>query len=93
MEIGQYISAHWGVIVLVTANGFYFILSGVAQSLDAPTDTSTPSYRFWFRFVNYCAINWKRAQNLAHIEDSPNFIAAAEAYHQKKLAEANKQGG
>ena len=82
-----YIQAHWSTIALLIVNGFYFVLSGVAQSLDAPTAQSTPGYRFWFKMVNYLAINPKRANGLAAIEQSPNFIPAAEAYHQAKLKE------
>jgi len=83
-----FIQVHWGTIAVVAVNGFYFVLSGVAQSLDAPTAQSTPGYRFWFKMVNYLAINPKRANGLAAVEQSPNFLAAAEAYHQAKL----KQG-
>ena len=85
-----YIQAHWSTIALLIVNGFYFVLSGVAQSLDAPTAQSTPGYRFWFKMVNYLAINPKRAQNNANVESSPNFLAAAEIYHQQKLKEMGK---
>lgn len=92
----NYISAHWGTIILGTWTGFNFVMNGIAQSLDAPTAQDTPNYRFWFKFINYCALNTKRANGLAKIEDSPNFVPAAEAYMKQRLTEqtgANKPQG
>lgn len=80
-----FIQTHWLTITLAVWTAFNFIMNGISQSLDAPTAQDTPNYRFWFKFVNYCALNSSRAKNGARIEDSPNFIPAAEAYMQKKL--------
>lgn len=71
---------------------FVRVMSAVADSLDTPTNQDTRQYRFWFRMVNYCANNSKRA-SIPRIEDSPNFIPAAEAYMKQKLAEAQGQQG
>jgi hypothetical protein len=86
----NYLHANWLTIVLGAWTFFNFVMNGIAQSLDAPTAQDTAEYRFWFKFVNYCALNSSRAKNNAAIEQSPNFIPAAEAYMQKKLAESGK---
>lgn len=83
------IHVSWLTIVLGAWTAFNFIANGVSSSLDAPTAQSTPKYRFWFKFINYVALNAGRAKNLSAIEQSPNFIPAAEAYYQRKLAETN----
>ena len=84
------VQAHWGVVALGAYTTGNFLLSAIANSLPAPTAQSSVNYTFWFRMVNYSALNWNRAKNIARIEDSPNFIPAAEAYYQKKLAENGK---
>lgn len=81
---------HWGVIVLAVFGTFKSTVALVANSLPAPTATSTPEYIFWFKLVNNASFNFNRAKNLARIQDSPNFIPAAEAYMQQKLREQGK---
>ena len=83
----SWIQEHWYTIGITAWAVLQFLMNGIANSLDAPTAQDTPQYRFWFKFVNYCALNAGRAKNNAAIEQSPNFIPAAEAYMQKKLAE------
>lgn len=78
---------HWYSEIVTAWTVFNFIMNGIAQSLDAPTAQSTSRDRFWFKFVNYCALNSKRGKNGApRVEDSPNFQAAAEAYMQNKIS-------
>jgi len=79
----------WDEVVLGGYTVLNFAVNGVAQSLDAPTAQSTPQYRFWFRLVNYVALNSKRA-NSTTIEQSPNFVPAAEAYMQQRLKDAGR---
>jgi hypothetical protein len=78
---------HWGVTVLAVVATFKATVDLVANSLPAPTANATQKYIFWFKFVNNASWNWNRAKNLARIQDSPNFIPAAEAYMQQKLRE------
>lgn len=53
-------------------------VSAFVSSLDAPTATSGPWYRFFFKFVTaVLAQNPTRAAN-TKIETSPNFIPAAQ---------------
>jgi hypothetical protein len=72
-------------IFSILLHGFRYIMSGISDSLDMPGADSTPQYRFWFRMANWAAGNKKRAQ-IPRIEDSPNFIPAAEAYMKQKLS-------
>jgi hypothetical protein len=81
---------HWGVIVLAVVAAFKAIVDLVANALPAPTATSTQEYIFWFKLVNNASLNFNRAKNNARVEDSPNFVAAAEAYMQQKLREQGK---
>ena len=88
-----FIQAHWVAIVAAAGwswNAILFTFNRIANSLPAPTKDATPNEVWWFTFVNNMAGNKERAK-IPKIEDSPNFIAAAEAYHQQKLAE--KTGG
>ncbi len=48
------------------------IWSSLISSLDAPTATSSPTYRFAFKFLNALAANFARARSTA-VEASPNF--------------------
>ena len=85
--------AHW--VGIAAAVGWLWgatqkAFSKISDSLPAPTAQSSEKYKWWFVFVNRMAGNNARAENLAHIEDSPNFVAAADAYMKKKLAESNK---
>jgi hypothetical protein len=89
-----FIQTHWVAIlaaVSTTWAGIQVAFNKIANSLPAPTADATPRYIWWFKFVNNMAGNTERAKNLARIEDSPNFIAAAEAYMQKRLQETGKQ--
>lgn len=88
----EYIHQNWVTILLATWTGLNFVMNGIASSLPAPTAQDSKEYTFWFKFVNYCALNSKRASGNAAIEQSPNFIPAAEAYMKKKLEDqqANK---
>jgi hypothetical protein len=81
----QLVTANWYSILLTIYTVLQFLISAIANSLPAPTKDSSWKYVFWFQFVNYCALNWKRASSLAKIEDSPNFVDAAEAYMKTKL--------
>jgi hypothetical protein len=88
-----FIQTHWVQILAALSTSYAAIVelfSRISAALPAPTAQSTPRYIFWFQFANNLARNPERAKNLARIEDSPNFIPAAEAYYQKKLAESNK---
>jgi uncharacterized protein (DUF1697 family) len=84
-----WIAAHWVTILAAATSAWIFIresFNKIANALPAPTKDSTERYRWWFRFVNNMAGNSERADNHS-IESSPNFVPAAEAYMQKKLAE------
>jgi len=85
------IQDHWGVILIAVVGAFKATVDLVANSLPAPVATATQGYIFWFKFVNNASLNFNRAKNLARVEDSPNFIPAAEAYMQQKLRD--QQGG
>lgn len=41
-------------------------------ALPAPTATSSPKYKFWFKFLNLFAANLERAKG-PKVEESPNF--------------------
>jgi hypothetical protein len=87
-ELINLAQTHWSVLVAVALalwGAFNTAMSAISNSLPAPTAQSTPRYIFWFRVVNYGGFNWNRAKNISRIEDSPNFIPAAEAYMQKKI--------
>ncbi len=87
----QFIQSHWVAIwaaLTSTYMGTVELFSRISAALPAPTVESSPRYRWWFVFANNLARNPERAKNLARIEDSPNFLPAAEAYHQQKLKEA-----
>ena len=91
----QYFKEHWLTILLALWSAREVIANRIANALPAPTAEDGPEYRRWFKIANRAAGNFARADNNAAIEQSPNFIPAAEAYMQKKLAEqaAVKQGG
>ena len=85
-----WIEAHWVQILAALSTSYTVVVevfSRVSAALPAPTAGSTSRYIFWFQFTNNLARNPERAKNLSAIEQSPNFIPAAEAYMQKKLAE------
>ncbi len=85
----QFIQAHWVQIVAILASAWsatQFAFNRVANSLPAPTAQDSSRYVFWFKFVNNMAGNTERAKNNARVEDSPNFIAAAENYMRQKQA-------
>ena len=89
-ELIELAQKNWGVLVTVAialSSGFSTVMSAISNALPAPTAQSSERYKFWFKVVNYGGFNWNRARNLSHIEDSPNFVPAAEAYMQKKLQE------
>lgn len=87
MTVTQWLSANWYSAILTAWTVVNFLMNGVAQSLEAPTATSSQEYKFWFKFINYCALNVKRGKNGApRVEDSPNFVPAAEAYVRDKMA-------
>jgi len=52
-----------------------YVIDAFISSLEAPTASSGPFYRFFFKFANKVAANWSRANNTA-VESSPNFQAA-----------------
>lgn len=85
-----FIQTHWVAILAALSTTYTAVVelfSRISAALPAPTAQSSERYRFWFAFSNNLARNPERAKNLARIEDSPNFIPAAEAYMTKKLAE------
>ena len=94
MELVNFIANHW-VAILATVTSAYAglveVASRISQYMPAPTTESTQRYKFWFVVVNVIARNPARAKNLSHIEDSPNFIPAAEGYMRKRLADAGLQ--
>lgn len=71
--------------VLATTIGLA-LWNAYVGSLDAPTKESGPGYVFLFRFSNALAMNFHRAAGTS-IENSPNFVAAAENYmaEQKRI--------
>ena len=71
-------------IASVLYNIFKKIMSKIADSLDMPTPADSRRYRFWFKMANEFADNSKRA-SLPPIEQSPNFLPAAEAYMRDRL--------
>lgn len=82
----NYLVTHWYSEMLTAWTVFNFIVNGIAQSLDAPMAGASESYKFWFKFINYCALNIKRGSNGApRVESSPNFVPAAEAYMKARL--------
>ncbi len=85
-----FIQTHWVQILAFLSTSWTVINaigSRVSASLPAPTKDSTAKYIWWFQFVNnYLALNPERGKTLAAIENSPNFIPAAEKYMQDKLA-------
>jgi len=86
----QFVQTHWLQILAALTTGYTAtveLFSRISAALPAPTQQSSPRYIFWFQFTNNLARNPERAKNLARIEDSPNFIPAAEAYMKQKLAE------
>jgi hypothetical protein len=88
--------AHWAIIAGVAGwlwAAWLRIFSKIADSLPAPIAGSSNEYIQWFIFVNNMAGNKARAQNLARVEDSPNFIPAAEAYMRRKLNEKESTNG
>lgn len=92
----QFIQAHWKEICLAATSTWIFIresFNKIANALPAPTATDTERYVFWFKFVNRMAGNTARAENNARVEDSPNFIAAAENYmRQRQMGDPTPSG-
>jgi len=86
MTVIQTVHDNWGTIITI-AGALKLLVDFVANSLPAPTAESSSGERWWFKFINNAALNLNRAKNLARVEDSPNFLPAAEAYRQKKNAE------
>lgn len=87
--IFQFVQAHWVQILAAltsTWTAINYAFNKIANALPAPTKDDGPGYVRWFKFVNNMAGNTERAKNTA-IENSPNFIPAAEAYMKQKLAE------
>lgn len=82
----HWLQTNWYTALLTAWTVINFVMNGVAQSLEAPTAQSSAQYKFWFKMVNYFALNLKRG-NGTTIENSPNFIPAAEQYMQKRLTE------
>jgi hypothetical protein len=83
-----FISSHWVQIVAVATSmwtALNIAFNRIANSLPAPTAQDSSRYVFWFKFINNLALNTERARNNARIEDSPNFVAAAENYMRQKL--------
>jgi|SRR5215475_3873551 len=92
----QFIQAHWVQIWAALTTSYTVVVevfSRISAALPAPTADSSKRYAWWFQFANNLARNPERAKNLARIEDSPNFIAAAEAYMNKKIAEQQASPG
>lgn len=65
--------------------GVKAVWSAFADAFPAPTEKSGPGYRFAFAFINLLAFNFARAKGTS-IENSPNFVAAAEKYLAEKEA-------
>jgi hypothetical protein len=84
----HWITANWvGILAFLSTSwtALNLVFNRIANSLPAPTATSTPSYTWWFQFANNLALNTERGKNPPRVENSPNFEAAAEAYMQRKL--------
>jgi hypothetical protein len=91
-----FVQAHW-VNILAVATSLWIAVKNVANrianSLPAPTKDATPRELWWFTFINNFAGNKERAK-IPKVEDSPNFVAAAENYMRNRLAsEAAAQQG
>ena len=89
----KFVQDHWVQIVAIATSlwtAVNYSFNRIANSLPAPTAGATDRYIWWFKFVNNMAGNYERAKS-TRIEDSPNFIPAAEAYMQKRLQETGKQ--
>jgi len=72
-QVWAFIVAHQVLCTIIVG----VVWSSLISSLDAPTATSSPSYRFWFKFLNALAANFARAKSTA-VENSPNFQAAVD---------------
>jgi hypothetical protein len=58
MEIlSQPIPLWWAVVAILV----YWLFGAAVGAMEAPDDTSSKSYRFWFRFLNRFAANLHRA--------------------------------
>jgi len=85
----NYIVTHWVSISAILMSIWISVresFNKIANSLPAPTATSSDRYIWWFKFSNSMAGNKERANNTS-IENSPNFIPAAEKYMAEKLAQ------
>ena len=49
----------WAVLAV---NAVYFVFMSAVNSLEAPDEKSSASYRFWFKFLNRIAANLSRAR-------------------------------
>jgi hypothetical protein len=75
-SIANFFSQHpyWATAILTWISNYG--ISAFTSALDAPTATSSPYYRFFFKFVTaILAQNPSRARNVS-VESSPNFQAA-----------------
>lgn len=54
---------HVGSLVSWTAATQFvsYVVSGAISSMEAPNQNSSMSYRFWFKYLNWLAANWKRS--------------------------------
>jgi hypothetical protein len=79
--------AHQVVVTAVITGWLGRTWNNAISSLEAPTEQSSESYCFWFRFLNKMSGNTKRAEATA-VENSPNFIPAVT----KHLNNSNQLG-
>lgn len=79
--ISQHQIATTAIVTWLANSGFTIF----ATSLPAPTAQSSPSYQFWFKLLNNLAANLSRAKSAA-VENSPNFIAAAQKVNGQAMA-------
>lgn len=67
------------IFIALLAYGLSYVFTAWVGSMRTPTDQDTEEYRQRFRFWNKLAGMVQRARSTA-IEQSPNFIPAAEKY-------------
>ena len=64
--------------------GALWVYSAAVGAMDAPTATSKPFYRWFFKFNNTVAANLARAFT-TKVENSPNFLPAVDLHNNRQV--------
>ncbi len=51
-SLTNFIVAHWGSIAASVSGTGYLIAAAAINAMEPITTTSTPRYRYWYRFLN-----------------------------------------